>query len=65
MRRIIFCNHLAKADEYATRDDRPGIPQLFTSMPPALNEAALYLAETTSIFTRCFTSASGMRIILA
>ncbi|CAA2945092.1 Hypothetical predicted protein [Olea europaea subsp. europaea] len=47
------------ADEYATRDDRPGIPQLFTSMPPALNEAALYLAETTSIFTRCFTSASA------
>ncbi|KAL2491252.1 alpha/beta-Hydrolases superfamily protein [Abeliophyllum distichum] len=43
------------ADEYATIDDRPGIPQLFTSMP-ALNEAASYLAETTSIFTRCFTA---------
>ncbi|KAL3616484.1 hypothetical protein CASFOL_039874 [Castilleja foliolosa] len=38
-------------------DDRPGIPQLFTSVP-ALNEAASYLAETTSIFTRCFPDIS-------
>ncbi|KAL3814983.1 hypothetical protein ACJIZ3_016251 [Penstemon smallii] len=41
----------------AVKDDRPGIPQLFTSVP-ALNEAASYLAETTSIFTRCFTNIS-------
>ncbi|KAL9175912.1 hypothetical protein ABFS82_02G143700 [Erythranthe guttata] len=39
------------------RDDRPGIPQLFTSVP-ALHEAASYLAETTSIFTRCFPDIS-------
>ncbi|CAA0820390.1 alpha/beta-Hydrolases superfamily protein [Striga hermonthica] len=41
------------------RDDRPGIPQLFTSVSvPSLNEAASYLAETTSIFTRCFPEIS-------
>ncbi|KZV43499.1 hypothetical protein F511_19043 [Dorcoceras hygrometricum] len=38
-------------------NDRPGIPQLFTSVP-SLNDAASYLAETTSIFTRCFTNVS-------
>ncbi|KAK6162601.1 hypothetical protein DH2020_002442 [Rehmannia glutinosa] len=38
-------------------DDRPGIPQLFPSVP-ALHEAASYLAETTSIFTRCFPDIS-------
>lgn len=41
----------------AVRNDRPGIPQLFTSVP-SLNEAASYLAETTSIFTRCFPDIS-------
>ncbi|XP_075519247.1 uncharacterized protein LOC142553122 isoform X1 [Primulina tabacum] len=41
----------------STRNDRPGIPQLFTSVP-SLNDAASYLAETTSIFTRCFTNVS-------
>ncbi|KAK4411219.1 hypothetical protein Sango_0194900 [Sesamum angolense] len=45
------------ANRNATRDDRPGIPQLFTSVP-TLNDAASYLAETTSIFTRCFTDIS-------
>ncbi|XP_043717185.1 uncharacterized protein LOC122665174 isoform X2 [Telopea speciosissima] len=33
------------------------IPQLFTSVP-ALNEAASYLAQTTSYFTSCFTDFS-------
>ncbi|XP_028798882.1 uncharacterized protein LOC114754263 [Neltuma alba] len=33
------------------------IPQLFTSVP-ALNEAASYLAQTTSYFTRCFSDYS-------
>ncbi|KAK4414625.1 E3 ubiquitin-protein ligase BRE1-like 1 [Sesamum alatum] len=41
----------------AMRDDRPGIPQLFTSVP-TLSDAASYLAETTSILTRCFTDIS-------
>ncbi|XP_073291312.1 uncharacterized protein [Primulina huaijiensis] len=41
----------------STRNDRPGIPQLFTSVP-SLNYAASYFAETTSIFTRCFTNVS-------
>lgn len=41
------------------RNDRPGIPQLFTSVP-ALHEAANYLAETTSIFTRCFPDISSI-----
>ncbi|KAL3833086.1 hypothetical protein ACJIZ3_007822 [Penstemon smallii] len=41
----------------ANGSDRPGIPQLFTSVP-ALNEAASYLVESTSIFTRCFTDIS-------
>ncbi|XP_011089915.1 uncharacterized protein LOC105170699 isoform X3 [Sesamum indicum] len=45
------------ANRNAMRDDRPGIPQLFTSVP-TLNDAASYLAETTSIFTRCFTDIS-------
>lgn len=30
------------------------VPQLFTSVP-SFNEAASYLAETTSLFTRCFS----------
>ena len=34
------------------------IPQLFTSVP-ALNDAASYLAQTTSYFTRCFSDYSG------
>lgn len=34
------------------------IPQLLTSMP-ALNDAASYLSETTSLFTRCFTDFSA------
>ncbi|EEF50295.1 conserved hypothetical protein [Ricinus communis] len=33
------------------------IPQLFTSVP-ALNEAASYLAQSTSLLTRCFTDYS-------
>ncbi|KAL1543352.1 hypothetical protein AAHA92_20336 [Salvia divinorum] len=41
----------------AVADDRPGIPQLFSSVP-SLNEAASYLAGTTSIFTRCFPDIS-------
>lgn len=45
------------ANRTVIRDDRPGIPQLLTSMP-ALNEAASYLTETTSIFTRCFPDIS-------
>ncbi|XP_051144624.1 uncharacterized protein LOC127260747 isoform X2 [Andrographis paniculata] len=44
-------------DRAGTRDERTGIPQLFTSVP-ALNDAASILAETTSIFTRCFTDIS-------
>lgn len=40
----------------ALRDDRL-FPQLFTSVP-ALNEAASYLAETTSLFTSCFSDFS-------
>lgn len=42
----------------AVGDDRPGIPQLFTSVP-SLNDAASYLAGTTSIFTRCFPDISS------
>ncbi|XP_054781466.1 uncharacterized protein LOC129288761 isoform X2 [Prosopis cineraria] len=34
------------------------IPQLFTSVP-ALNDAASYLAQTTSYFTRCFSDYSA------
>uniref|UniRef100_M1CG96 Triacylglycerol lipase n=1 Tax=Solanum tuberosum TaxID=4113 RepID=M1CG96_SOLTU len=34
------------------------IPQLLTSVP-ALNDAASYLSETTSLFTRCFMDYSG------
>ncbi|KAJ8900331.1 hypothetical protein K2173_024971 [Erythroxylum novogranatense] len=37
-------------------NDSP-IPQLFTSLP-ALNEAASYFAQTTSLLTRCFTDYS-------
>lgn len=48
----------------AVRDDRPGIPQLFTSVP-TLNEAASYLAETTSIFTRCFPDISSIFITIS
>ncbi|CAK7347814.1 unnamed protein product [Dovyalis caffra] len=33
------------------------IPQLFTSVP-SLNEAAFYLAQSTSLFTRCFSDYS-------
>lgn len=33
------------------------IPQLFTSVP-SLNEAASYLAQSTSLFTRCFSDYS-------
>lgn len=42
---------------YQSRNDGL-IPQLFTSVP-ALNEAASYLAETTSFLSRCFTDYSG------
>ncbi|GFP80929.1 hypothetical protein PHJA_000236200 [Phtheirospermum japonicum] len=45
------------ANTIMVTDDRPGIPQLFASVP-ALHEAASYLAETTSIFTRCFPDIS-------
>lgn len=45
---------VVKASGRRSRNERPGIPQLFTSVP-AFNEAASYLAETTSIFSRCFT----------
>ncbi|KAL3537047.1 hypothetical protein ACH5RR_000413 [Cinchona calisaya] len=45
---------LASGD--ALRNDRL-IPQLFTSVP-TFNEAASYLAETTSLFTRCFSDFS-------
>ncbi|CAI9101304.1 OLC1v1038598C1 [Oldenlandia corymbosa var. corymbosa] len=38
------------------RSDRL-VPPLFSSVP-ALNEAASYLAETTSLFTRCFSDYS-------
>ncbi|KAL6569315.1 hypothetical protein OROMI_013829 [Orobanche minor] len=48
---------LPLVNRLSVRDDRPGIPQLFTSLP-ALNEAASYLSETTSIFTRCFPDIS-------
>ncbi|WKA05398.1 hypothetical protein VitviT2T_023368 [Vitis vinifera] len=41
---------------YQSRNDGL-IPQLFTSVP-ALNEAASYLAETTSFLSRCFTDYS-------
>lgn len=34
------------------------LPQLFTSVP-ALNEAASYLAQTTSLITGCFSDYSG------
>lgn len=35
------------------------IPQLFTSVPiPSLNEAASYFAQSTSLFTSCFTDHS-------
>ena len=37
------------------------IPQLFTSVP-SLNEAASYLAQSTSLFTRCFSDYSGILI---
>uniref|UniRef100_A0A7N1A449 Uncharacterized protein n=1 Tax=Kalanchoe fedtschenkoi TaxID=63787 RepID=A0A7N1A449_KALFE len=36
------------------REEQNPMPQLFTSMP-ALNEAASYLAQTTSLITGCFT----------
>lgn len=36
------------------------VPQLFTSMP-ALNEAASYLAQTTSLITGCFTGYTADR----
>ncbi|KAL8498799.1 hypothetical protein ACS0TY_021940 [Phlomoides rotata] len=42
-------------DAAVVRDDRPGIPQLFTSLP-VLNEAASYFAES-SIFS-CFPDIS-------
>ncbi|KAJ6879078.1 hypothetical protein NC652_032588 [Populus alba x Populus x berolinensis] len=37
------------------------IPQLFTSVP-SLNEAASYLAQSTSLFTRCFSDYSAFGI---
>lgn len=40
------------------------IPQLFTSVP-ALNDAASYLAETTSYITRCFGDFSGSCLSLS
>lgn len=49
---------MQKGSAAAVRDDRPGIPQLFTAVP-SLNEAASYLAGTTSIFTRCFPDISS------
>ncbi|KAM1157179.1 hypothetical protein ACFX14_027739 [Malus domestica] len=42
---------------YTLRNDGV-IPQLFTSVP-TLNDAASYLSQTTSSFTRCFTDDSG------
>ncbi|EPS69977.1 hypothetical protein M569_04789, partial [Genlisea aurea] len=41
----------------AVRDFRPGIPQLLTSVP-SLSEAASYISESTSIFTRCWPGTS-------
>lgn len=37
------------------------IPQLFTSVP-ALNEAATYVAQTTSYLTSCFSDSSGISL---
>ncbi|KAG8391557.1 hypothetical protein BUALT_Bualt01G0200000 [Buddleja alternifolia] len=48
----------------AMRDDRPGIPQLFTAVP-TFNDAASYLAETTSIFTRCFPGILSVLITIS
>ncbi|KAL5571827.1 hypothetical protein UlMin_021424 [Ulmus minor] len=46
------------AQNDSLRDDGI-IPQLFTSVPlPSLNDAASYLAQTTSYFTSCFSDFS-------
>ncbi|XP_016457436.2 uncharacterized protein LOC107781265 [Nicotiana tabacum] len=46
------------ANDSSLRSNR-GIPQLLTSVP-ALNDAASYLADTTSLFTRCFMDFSAV-----
>ncbi|XP_049380375.1 uncharacterized protein LOC125845030 isoform X1 [Solanum stenotomum] len=45
------------ANDSSLRNNRV-IPQLLTSVP-ALNDAASYLSETTSLFTRCFMDYSA------
>ncbi|CAD5175066.1 unnamed protein product [Musa acuminata subsp. malaccensis] len=45
---------LAVRDDYSASE----VQQLFTAIP-ALNEAASYLAHTTSYFTRCFPGSAG------
>lgn len=47
----------AQANDSSLQNNRV-IPQLLTSVP-ALNDAASYLSETTSLFTRCFMDFSG------
>ncbi|VFQ97388.1 unnamed protein product [Cuscuta campestris] len=51
------------ANDGSVRNDHV-FPQLFTSISsmPRLNEAASYLAETTSLFTSCLPGLSGLAV---
>ncbi|KAB2626874.1 hypothetical protein D8674_020492 [Pyrus ussuriensis x Pyrus communis] len=48
----------SRPQNYTLRNDGV-IPQLFTSVP-TLNDAATYLSQTASLFTRCFTDDSEL-----
>ena len=63
--KFIIINHMKyvlTVVVFQAQNDRLGsdglIPQLFTSVP-SLNDAASYLAQTTSLITGCFSDYTG------